>query len=104
MLREKGFNVKSIQEDSPGISDDEVMKIALQLNLIIPTFDSDYGKLIFKYANDNPPAVVFFREKGSSPEFAGSALLSLLENKVLNLSNAFTVIEVNNVRQRFYKK
>jgi len=104
LLRENGFTVTSIQEDSPGISDNEIMKIALDLNLIILTFDSDYGELIFKYANDNPPAVVFFREKGNSPEFAGNALISLLENKILNFSNAFTVIEVNSVRQRFYKK
>lgn len=104
MLREKGFSIKSIQEESPGISDNAVMKIALDLNLIILTFDSDYGELIFKYAKDNPPAVIFFREKGNSPEFAASALISLPESKAVDLSKAFTVIEVNNVRQRFYKK
>lgn len=103
-LREKGFNVTSIQEISPGISDIEVMKIALEQNLIILTFDSDYGELIFRYAKDNPPSVVFFREKGNTPNFAGSALLSLLERKIINLSNAFTVIETNNIRQRFYNK
>ncbi len=80
------------------------MKIATDLNLIILTFDSDYGELIFKYAKDNPPAVIFFREKGNTPEFAGTALILLLESKALNLSNAFTVIEINNLRQRFYKK
>lgn len=37
ILRENGFAVKSIQEDSPGISDQEVIKIALGLNLIILT-------------------------------------------------------------------
>lgn len=104
MLREKGFNVTSIQEDSPGIPDNEVIEIALNLNRIILTFDSDYGELIFKYAKDNPPAVVFFREKGNSPDFAGSALISLIEGGTLNFANAFTVIERNSVRERFYKK
>jgi predicted nuclease of predicted toxin-antitoxin system len=104
ILRERGFAVKSIQEDSPGIQDEEVMEIALKLNLIILTFDSDYGELIFRYAKDNPPSVVFFREKGNSPDFAGSILTSLIEDKTLNFFNAFTVIELNNVRQRFYKK
>jgi predicted nuclease of predicted toxin-antitoxin system len=48
ILRENGFIIKSVQEDYSGISDLEVMKIALELNLIILTFDSDYGELIFK--------------------------------------------------------
>ena len=104
LLREHGFSVKSVQEDHPGISDEEIIEIALKLNLIILTFDSDYGELIFKYSKDNPPSVVFFREKGESPEFAGLSLLSLLGNSEISLSDSFTVIEVNNIRQRFYKK
>ncbi len=67
ILREKGFNIKSIQEDSPGIPDEDVIQIALDLNLIILTFDGDYGELIFKYSSNNPPSVVFFREKGNMP-------------------------------------
>lgn len=104
ILREKGFEVKSIQEEYSGIGDPEVIEIALALNLIILTFDSDYGELIFKYAKEDPPSVVFFRDKGNAPEFAALSLISLLENNSLNLSGAFTVIEPNNVRQRFYKK
>jgi predicted nuclease of predicted toxin-antitoxin system len=104
ILREKKFNVKSIQEDSPGIADHEVIKIATELNLIILTFDRDYGEMIFKYSKDNPPAVVFFREKGNVPEFAALSLINLLTNSDIKLSNTFTVIEANNIRQRFYKK
>lgn len=104
ILRDRGFKVKSIQEDNPGISDEEVMNIALGLNLIILTFDSDYGELIFRYSKDNPPSVVFFREKGNAPEFAALSLISLLSNAEIILTNAFTVIEANNLRQRFYKK
>lgn len=104
LIRQKGYFVKSIQEDAPGISDEAVMKIALQLDLIILTFDSDYGELIFKYTNENPPSVIFFREKGNSPEIAGKALIELLESSTIKLVNAFTVIEENNIRQRFYNK
>lgn len=74
------------------------------LNLIILTFDRDYGELIFRYSKGNHPAVVFFREKGIVPEFAGSSLVALLANPDIKLSGAFTVIEINNIRQRFYKK
>jgi predicted nuclease of predicted toxin-antitoxin system len=104
ILRENGFEIKSIQEDFSGIGDPEVIEMASALNLIILTFDSDYGELIFRYAKDNPPAVVFFRDKGNSPEFAALSLISLINTNKLTLSGAFTVIEPNNVRQRFYKK
>jgi predicted nuclease of predicted toxin-antitoxin system len=103
ILREKGYPVKSISEDFPGIGDPEIMQLALDLKSIILTFDRDYGELIFRYTKDNPPAVVHFREKGNNPEFAASSLISLLENSGITLSGAFTVIETNNVRQRFYK-
>ena len=104
ILREHGFKVKSIQEDTPGISDEEVLEIASRLNLIILTFDSDYGELIFRYSKKNPPSFVFFREKGNVPEFAALSLISLLDSSEIVLFNSFTVMEANNVRQRFYKK
>lgn len=104
ILRNNGYSVKSIQEDFPGISDGEVISIALELNLVILTFDRDYGELIFRYSKDNPPAVVFFREKGSVPEFAALSLINLLANPDITLSGAFTVIEDKNIRQRFYRR
>lgn len=42
LLRNNGLIVESIQENSPGISDEEVMIKAVKNNLIILTFDSDY--------------------------------------------------------------
>ncbi len=104
ILRENGFSVKSIQEDFPSVSDEEVIKIALESNLIILTFDSDYGEIIFKYSKENPPSVVFFREKGIKPEFAAMSLINLLADPEIILTGAFTVVEEKNIRQRFYKK
>jgi hypothetical protein len=40
-LREHGYNVISIQEAHQGISDNDVLKIAKEQNLIILTFDRD---------------------------------------------------------------
>ena len=103
LLRDNGFEVKSIQEESPGISDETVMTLASETNLIILTFDSDYGELIFKHSKDNPPAVIYFREKGADPLFAGRLLLNILSNSEITLNNSFTVVEEKNIRQRFYK-
>ena len=103
ILRNNGFLVKSIQEEYQGISDEEVIQLALDTRLIILTFDRDYGELIFKYAKENPPAVVYFREKGNIPEFAANCLLNLLKSNIV-LADSFTVVEENNIRQRFYKR
>lgn len=102
ILRQNQLDVESILETSPGISDPEVIRRAIEGHRIILTFDKDYGELIFRYANTNPPAVVFFREKGQSPTIAAQALLHLLEQSAIQLEHAFTVIEVNGIRQRLY--
>ena len=88
----------------PGVSDETVLKKALDENLIILTFDKDYGELSFKYAQPNPPSIIYFREKGTNPLFAGQLLLKLLQNEQINVANAFTVIDERNVRQRFYNR
>ena len=103
-LRENNFPVKSIQEETPGISDPEVIKIALAQKLIILTFDRDYGELIFRHSHNNPPDIIYFRDKGADPMFAGQLLLKLLTEGNVSFSNAFTVIEEKNIRQRFYLK
>lgn len=55
LLRSNGFVVRSIQEEAQSISDAEVVQIAFQENLIILTFDRDYGELIFRYGKDKQP-------------------------------------------------
>ncbi len=103
LLRESNIIVQSIQEELPGISDEQVLQVAKNNNFIILTFDRDYGELIFRYQLKHPPAVVYFREKGQEPLFAGKILLTMLQTKSINFQNSFTVIEKENVRQRFYK-
>jgi predicted nuclease of predicted toxin-antitoxin system len=103
ILREKGFDVVSISEESSGISDEEVLQKAAQENPVILTFDRDYGELIFKYLKDNPPAVVYFRTKGQTPQEAGKLLIEKIEVEMILLEGFFTVIEATGVRQRRLK-
>ena len=48
LLRDSGLVITSIQEKCPGISDAEVLEMAVESDLIILTFDRDYGELIFR--------------------------------------------------------
>lgn len=104
LLRASSIEVESIQERYPGIPDEEVLQKAIDSNLIILTFDKDYGEMIFRYGIRTPPAVIYFREKGQQPLFAGEILVTLLKSKSFHFENRFTVIEKGNIRQRFYKK
>lgn len=101
-LREKGFEVESISEENSGISDEEVLRKAVLENLVILTFDRDYGELIFKYQKENPPAVVFFRTKGAMPEEAGLKLIEQISAGIA-FENHFTVMEETGIRQRKLK-
>jgi len=104
LLRNAGYEVVSIQEKFAGTDDNHVLQIAVAGNYTILTFDRDYGELIFRYQPVHPPAVVYFREKGSNPQFAAETLISILAEGTLKLENAFTVIEKENIRQRFYSR
>lgn len=64
LLREKGYTVRSIQEECPGVADIEVVRIALANNLVILTFDRDYGEIVFRYGQEKKPSIIYFREKG----------------------------------------
>jgi len=102
ILRDAGYDVKSIQEVSPKISDEIVLETAKQEDRIILTFDKDYGKLIFQYNIQAPSSVIFFRVKGDDPLFAGSYLLALLKSEGVSFGDCFAVIETNGIRQRKY--
>ena len=103
LLRASNIVIRSISEENPGISDAQVIQLAVDNNFIILTFDKDYGELIFKYAIAKPPGVIFFRNKGQEPEFAGKALLQMLLDKIITLEARFTVIDKDSIRQRKYQ-
>lgn len=103
ILRANGFEVASIVEDSPGWSDEKVLKRAVEEERVILTFDRDYGELIFRYKLNTPPAVVYFRFKGRDPEEAARVLLQKINESELIIEGFFTVIEETGVRQRKLK-
>ena len=101
-LRDNHIDVLSIQENYPGIADSEVLSLAKTLNRTIITFDSDYGELIFKYSLIEPPSVIYFRYKGTDPEYVGKILHQLILERNINFTKSFTVVESDTIRQRNY--
>nr|VFK26132.1 MAG: hypothetical protein BECKLPF1236A_GA0070988_105121 [Candidatus Kentron sp. LPFa]VFK36179.1 MAG: hypothetical protein BECKLPF1236C_GA0070990_105071 [Candidatus Kentron sp. LPFa] len=66
-LREAGHDVLSMTEESPGTSDEMVMRRAYMENRIIVTFDRDYGELIFRRRLIAPDGVLYFRFSPAIP-------------------------------------
>ncbi len=100
ILRKNGYDVKAIIEEFPGVSDEEVLRIAKKENRIILTFDRDYGKLIFEKKKLVPAGIVYFRFTPKYPEECAEVLLKILEIQDICLKGMFTVVERTKVRQK----
>ncbi len=99
-LRNAGYDVASITEDSPGIKDDEVLKRAVAEQRIIRTFDRDYGELIYKRKLAVPTGIIYFRFEPLTPEEPAEYLFDLLTISDLIWKEKFTTVERGRVRQR----
>ena len=60
-LRKAGWDVLSIAEKCPGISDEEVASLCAEEQRILLTFDKDFGELAFRSRLPASSGVVFFR-------------------------------------------
>ncbi|MCK4859517.1 MAG: DUF5615 family PIN-like protein [Candidatus Omnitrophica bacterium] len=100
LLRNAGYNVTSVLEETPGAKDIDILKRAYRENCIILTFDRDYGELIYRHRLFIPGGVAYFRFDPFTPSEPAEILLKILkEDKVLILGK-FTVIERTRIRQR----
>ncbi len=100
LLREAGYNIASVTEDSPGVEDTEVLTRAVNEQRVILTFDSDYGELIYRFRLPSPTGVIYLRFRPQTPEEPATLLLNLLQIEELQFEKRFTVVERSNIRQR----
>jgi hypothetical protein len=63
-----GWDVLSIGQSHPGISDALVMHLAQQEQRWLVTFDRDYGELVFRLKHPTPPLVVLLRLSSYRPD------------------------------------
>ncbi len=98
-LENKGWDIVHIGVTNMGVSDEEVMEMAIEENRIIITFDRDYGELVYKNGY-RPPGVIYFRIQEFTPEYPAKLLFDLITDQHLQTNNLFTVIDKNQNRQR----
>lgn len=102
LLRSLGYDITSIGEDNPSISDQSVMEIADAEQRLILTFDRDYGELIYKHNYKPPQGVIYLRLEKYSPEEPAMHVHELLTVLKIETERTLTVYDGLNVRQRRY--
>lgn len=100
VLRNSGFDVLSVAEELPGATDLKILRKANQENLIIVTFDRDYGELIYRNKEVRPKGVIYLRFIPKTKNEPAEILNEVFKNKSIQLSGKFTVVERDRVRQR----
>ena len=101
-LKQLGYNITAIGVDNPGISDEQVLTIAIQEDRTVLTFDRDYGELIFFYNLKPPKGIIYLRLTSYSPEEPGKIISKLLSNKDFVPESMLTVVDRKGIRQRKY--
>ncbi len=99
-LREAGHDVRAVAEEMPGERDEHVLALASQENLILLTFDRDYGDLIYRRGMPSPRGVVHFRFVPADHQEPADTVLGLEQVKGLRLEDRYTVVEPPRIRQR----
>lgn len=102
LLRKLGYDILSIGEDNPSITDQSVMDIAQHEQRLIVTFDRDYGELIYKYNYRPEQGVLYLRILEYTPEEPARMVHELLSGAELETARRFTVYDGQNIRQRKY--
>ncbi|MCZ2128491.1 MAG: DUF5615 family PIN-like protein [Anaerolineales bacterium] len=100
LLREAGIAVVAVAEEMAGAKDEAVLSRAVSDNLIVLTFDRDYGDLIFKLKLPVPLGVVYLRFDPNSPREPFERVVELLQIEGLILEGKFTVADRQRIRQR----
>lgn len=98
-LRIEGFDVQSVFESFPGISDTQIIQYAYNDGRIIITNDKDFGELIYR---KQMPAVgvILLRLKDESSENKIKIVLEVIDKYITRLKSNFIVATENNIRIR----
>ncbi|MEB3862263.1 MAG: DUF5615 family PIN-like protein [Desulfurococcales archaeon] len=94
-LRSLSYDVVSVWEVNPGISDEQVVQLSIREKRIIITFDKDFGRIVL--TNPNVPGVMLMRIPPVNPEYITNRIISAL-NSVENPYDKLVVVRRNTIR------
>lgn len=98
-LRVQGFDVASIQEESPGEKDRVILRRGFREDRIIVTNDKDFGELVFRHSLPHK-GIVLLRLRDERAANKVRVLRRLLESHGRKLRGNFIVVTEDRVRLR----
>jgi predicted nuclease of predicted toxin-antitoxin system len=93
------FHVISIYESHRGISDEEIIELAITHNAIVLTEDKDFGELVFIH-NHTRISVILLRYTFHERSDLHEILTHLLKHKSSELTGKFTTVTTKKIRTR----
>lgn len=102
-LRDRGFDVLPIAQFHPGLSDTDVLALAVREHRWLVTFDRDYGELIFASGLPPPPAVILLRVRSYSPTDPADWIMDLSHNPHDHIGR-FVLFDGSTLRSRMLPK
>jgi len=97
-LKKQGFCIISILERFKGITDEEVLKIAISESAMLLTEDKDFGEWVFSHGKRI--GVILLRYKSEEVYEIMDSLIEVVKKYGEELKNKFTVITSKKIRIR----
>lgn len=98
-LRLAGISVYSVAESSPGISDEEVMRLSENLSAMILTDDKDFGEIVFRKQR-SCRGIVLLRLTGVDYSRKADHVIKVIDRYGSEMIGKFVVITAERVRMR----
>jgi predicted nuclease of predicted toxin-antitoxin system len=95
-LIDVGHDVVAVQNTMPGARDESVLKMAVQEDRILLTFDRDFGELIFRTVARPAPTTVYMRGR-MAPQVFAARIVQAMEHVE---PGYFLVVNAKNIRKR----
>jgi predicted nuclease of predicted toxin-antitoxin system len=98
-IREAGFDVYAIYEHQRGIADESIIDLSRNPPRLILTEDKDFGEWVFAHQIQGV-SVLLLRYHFQDTELIKRRLITLLSDRLPELSGHFTVLTINKLRMR----
>ncbi|HMU33532.1 MAG TPA: DUF5615 family PIN-like protein [Pyrinomonadaceae bacterium] len=98
-LRNEGYEVIFLDEYAAGISDEEILELAVKQDAVVITNDKDFGELVFRHGFESR-GVVFLRLYDLPLSDRMRIVIEAIRSHEAVLKTSFTVISEDNIRIR----
>ncbi|MCQ1538285.1 hypothetical protein FTO68_04685 [Methanocalculus taiwanensis] len=99
MIEQRGYDIRWIRKDAPGVSDIEVMQLAYRDNRVILTFDHDFGELAVKDTAYPSVGIILLRLHQMTPGDMAEYITNIICSRD-DWEGYFSVLEYDRIRMR----